>query len=161
MNEVKQVKRTLPDSRLIVVGPGIRGRKKYRKQVAHDRIEDITFVGFTTYNDLPRYYKTADIVCCPATGWESFGIVLIEAMAVGTPVVASNISGYTSVLTNDAEGLLVPPKNATELAKALLTLADDTSRRQRMGKQGIATAQRYSWDNVAKNVLACYHKILS
>ena len=61
---------------------------------------------------------------------------------MGTPVIASNISGYASVLTNEAEGLLVPPKNATELAEALLTLADDESRRQSMGQQGIATAQR-------------------
>ena len=139
----------------------MRGRKKYGKQVARGRIEDVNFIGYITYNDLPRYYKTADIVCCPATGWESFGIVLIEAMAVGTPVIASNISGYASVLTNDAEGLLVPPKNATELSEALLTLADDKLRRQSMGQQGIATAQRYSWGNIARSVLACYQKALA
>jgi phosphatidylinositol alpha-mannosyltransferase len=156
----KRVKQSMPESRLIIVGPGMRGRKKYEKQVTRGGMEDVTFVGFTTYKDLPRYYKTADIVCCPATGWESFGIVLIEAMAVGTAVIASDISGYASVLTNDAEGLLVPPKNTPRLAEALLTLADDKSRRQQMGQKGIVTAQRYSWESVAKNVLACYHKVL-
>jgi phosphatidylinositol alpha-mannosyltransferase len=156
----KEFKRTIPDSRLIVVGPGVRGRKKYGKQVARNGIEDVVFIGYTSYSDLPRYYRTADIVCCPATGWESFGIVLIEAMAVGTPVVASNISGYASVLTNDAEGLLVPPRNAPKLAEALLSLADDKSRRQKMGQKGIVTAQGYSWKSVAKSVLACYQKTL-
>ncbi len=156
----RQVKRVIPESRLIVVGPGMRLRKKYEKRVARDGIEDVIFIGFATYDDLPRYYKTADIVCCPATGWESFGIVLIEAMAVGTPVVASDISGYASVLTHDAEGLLVPPKNASKLAEALLSLADDKAARQQMGQRGIVTAQQYSWESVAKRVLDCYHKTL-
>jgi phosphatidylinositol alpha-mannosyltransferase len=156
----QQVKRSVPESRLIVVGPGIRLRKKYEKRVARDGIEDVVFIGYATYGDLPRYYKTADIICCPATGWESFGIVLIEAMAVGTAVVASNISGYASVLTHDAEGLLVPPKNIPQLAEALLSLANDKSRRQQMGQKGITTAQQYSWENVAKQVLACYHEVI-
>jgi phosphatidylinositol alpha-mannosyltransferase len=156
----QQVKRTVPESRLIVVGPGIRLRKKYQKRVARDGIADVVFIGFATYDDLPRYYKTADIICCPATGWESFGIVLIEAMAVGTAVVASNISGYASVLTHGAEGLLVPPKNAPQLAEALLSLAGDKSRRQQMGRKGVLTAQQYSWESVAKRVLACYQKVL-
>lgn len=156
----QQVKRAMPESRLIVVGPGERLRKKYQKRVARDGIEDVIFIGYATYSDLPRYYRTADIVCCPATGWESFGIVLIEAMAAGTAVVASNISGYASVLTDDAEGLLVQPKNVPQLADALLVLANDKSRRQQMGQKGIVTAQEYSWESVAKRVLDCYQKVL-
>jgi len=156
----KQVKRVIPDSRLIVVGPGIRLRKKYEKRVTRDGIEDVAFIGYASYTDLPRYYKTADIVCCPATGWESFGIVLIEAMAVGSPVVASDISGYARVLTHGAEGLLVPPKNVPRLAEALLSLAGDKPRRRQMGQRGIITARGYSWENVAQQILACYHKIL-
>ena len=156
----RQLKHVIPESRLVVVGPGIRLRNKYEKRVARDGIEDVTFIGFATYDDLPRYYKTADIICCPATGWESFGIVLIEAMAVGTPVVASDISGYASVMTHDAEGLLVPPKNASKLAEALLSLANDKAMRQKMGQKGIVTAQQYSWQSVAKRILDCYHKAL-
>ena len=81
-------------------------------------------------------------------------------MAVGASVVASDISGYASVLTHDAEGLLVPPKNTAKLAEALLSLADDKARRQQMGQKGIVTAREYSWENVAKQVLACYQKVL-
>jgi len=156
----QQVKKQVPESRLIVVGPGIRLRKKYEKRVTRQGIEDVTFIGYATYSDLPRYYRTADIICCPATGWESFGIVLIEAMAVGTAVVASNISGYASVLTHGAEGLLVPPRNVPGLAEALLSLANDKAMWQQMGQKGLVTAREYSWENVAKRVLACYHKVL-
>ena len=156
----RQVKQVIPESRLIVVGPGIRLRKKYERRVARNGIKDVTFVGFASYDDLPRYYKTADIVCCPATGWESFGIVLIEAMAVGTPVVASDISGYASVLTHEDEGLLVPPKSVSKLTEALLTLANDRAMRQRMGQHGIVSARQYSWQSVAKRVLDCYRKAL-
>ncbi len=64
------------------------------------------------------------------------------------------------MLTHDAEGLLVPPKDAPKLAEALLSLAGDESRRQQMSQKGIITAQKYSWENVAKTVLACYREVL-
>ncbi|GAH25704.1 unnamed protein product, partial [marine sediment metagenome] len=103
----QQVKREIPNSRLIIVGPGIRLRHKYEKQVRQNRLEDVVFTGHVAYDELPRYYKTADIFCAPATGRESFGIILLEAMAIGTPIVASNIEGYASVVTHGVEGLLV------------------------------------------------------
>ena len=86
---------------------------------ASTSIEDVIFTGYATYDDLPRYYKTADIVCFPTTGWESQGIVLLEAMAVGKPIVASDIDGFTSVLTDGVEGITVPPRNAEKLAEAI------------------------------------------
>ena len=156
----KRVKPEIPDSRLIVVGPGIRLRHKYEKRVRRSGLKDVVFVGYASYRDLPRYYKTADIVCCPAIGWESFGIVLIEAMAVGKPIVASNIKGYASVLTNGVEGLLVPPKNAEKLAEALISLMSDESLRQQLGANGWHRATEYSWESVAQRVLDYYVRVL-
>ncbi|MFC1955369.1 glycosyltransferase family 4 protein [Chloroflexota bacterium] len=157
----KRIKQEIPNSRLIVVGPGIRLRRKYEKQVKQTGLTDASFVGYASYSELPRYYKTADIVCAPATGWESFGIVLLEAMAVGKPIIATDIEGYASVLNHGAEGLLVPPKNADKLAEALLTLMTDITLRQQMGTRGMLTAAEYDWKRVARRVLNCYLKALN
>lgn len=157
----RQVKAEVPNSRLIVVGPGTRLHKKYEKHVRHHRLEDVVFAGYTSYDELPRYYKTADIFCTPATGGESFGIVLLEAMAVGTPVVATNIEGYAGVMTQGKEGLLVPPKDDKELARALLSLISDEPLRQQMGARGMVTAQEYDWRKVSRRVFEYYIRILS
>ena len=158
----RHVKKQIPESRLIVVGPGTRMRKGYERQVKEAGLkDDVVFVGSVSSDDLPRYYKTADIFCAPATGQESFGIVLLEAMAVGTPIVASRIDGYAGVLTHGREGLLVPPKDSGELARALLRMAKDESLRQEMGNRGLLTARNYSWRRVAQTVVAYYNRVLS
>jgi phosphatidyl-myo-inositol alpha-mannosyltransferase len=155
------VKQEIPNSRLIVVGPGTRLRKGYEKWVKQNHLEDdVVFVGYVSEEDKPRYFKTADIYCAPSTGHESQGIVLLEAMAVGTPIVASNLEGYAGVVTHGQEGLLVPPKNGTELAKALVFLLRDKTLRQQMSAKGRATAENYSWERVARRVCDYYVKVL-
>jgi len=155
------VKKQTPDCRLIVVGPGTRLRRKYEKWVRQRNLEDIIFVGPVDYDELPRYYKTADIFCSPATGCESFGVVLLEAMATGKPIVASDIDGYASVLSHGDEGLLVPPRDWTKLAQALITLIADEPLRRQMGARGIARAPEYSWVNVSRQVYNYYVRVLS
>ncbi|MFC1936958.1 glycosyltransferase family 4 protein [Chloroflexota bacterium] len=155
-----QVKREIPDSRLIAVGPGTRLRRKYQKWVERHDVKDVVFVGGVSHDNLPRYYKAADIFCVPATGRESFGIVLLEAMAMGKPIVASNISGYASLITDDVEGFLVPPKNAARLAQALIRLATDETLRQEMGARGRLKAVDYGWDKIAQSVLDFYTEML-
>jgi len=157
----KQVKQEIPNCRLIVVGPGTRYRKIYERLVKHRGLQDVVFVGYASYDELPGYYKTADIYCSPATGRESFGIVLLEAMAVGTPVVASNIEGYANVVTHGVDGLLVPPKDSRQLAQTLISLMSDESLRQQMGAKGILKAKEYNWEHIARRVLNYYTRILS
>jgi len=156
----KQVKQEFPDCRLTIVGPGVRLRNKYEKQVAKSSLKDVVFTGHVAYDELPRYYQTADIFCAPATGHESFGIVLLEAMALGKPVVASNIEGYANVVTHDVEGLLVPPKNAAMLAQALISLMNDESLRQQMGARGKLKSEKYGWERIAQRVLDYYLTVL-
>lgn len=156
----KLVKKEIPDSRLIVVGPGTRPRLKYEKRVRHSGLNNVIFTGYADYDDLPRYYKTADIVCFPNTGWESFGVVLLEAMATGKPIVASDIDGFNSVLTDGVEGIKVPPRNVEKLAEAILKLAGDVRLREQMGARGKPTAARYDWSIVARRILDFYIETL-
>ena len=156
----KLVKQEVPDCRLIAVGPGVRLRNKYEKRASKNGLKDVIFTGYATYSDLPRYYTTADIVCFPATGRESFGIVLLEAMAVGKPIVASDIGGYSSVLSDGVEGIAVPPRDANKLAEAILKLGTDEKLRQQMGARGKPKATQYDWSLVAKRVLDFYTETL-
>ncbi|MDH5696644.1 MAG: glycosyltransferase family 4 protein [Dehalococcoidia bacterium] len=157
----KQVKQEISNSRLIIVGPGTRLRHRYEKQIMRSGLKDVIFVGFVSYDELPRYYKTADVFCAPATGRESFGIVLLEAMAVGKPIVASNIEGYAGVVTHGVDGLLVPPQDTKMLAQALISLLTDQALRQQMGARGKAKASEYSWEQIAQKVLNYYVRVLS
>ncbi|MFA5308591.1 MAG: glycosyltransferase family 4 protein [Dehalococcoidales bacterium] len=150
------VKKEVPDCRIIQVGPGVRLRKKYEKRISQHGITDVNFTGYATYSDLPRYYKTADIVCFPNTGWESQGIVLLEAMAVGKPIVASNIDGFTAVLSDGVEGITVPPRESEQLAAAILKLIRDKQLREQMGARGKPKAMQYDWTVLAKKVLDYY-----
>jgi phosphatidylinositol alpha-mannosyltransferase len=156
-----QVKREIPNSRLIIVGPGTRLRRRYEREVRRSGLKDVIFTGLVSYEELPRYYKTADIFCAPATGRESFGLILLEAMAAGKPIVASNIEGYASVLAHNVDGLLVPPADKEMLARALLSLSTDEALRREMGARGRAKALDYSWERVARNVLNYYMRVLS
>ena len=155
------IKPEFHDCRLIQVGPGIRLRNKYRKRINKYRLTDVTFTGYASYTDLPRYYKTADIVCFPATGRESQGIVLLEAMSVGKPVVASAIEGYSSVLTDGVEGIAVPPADSEKLAEAISRLIRDKQLRQQMGERGRPKAMQYDWPLLAKKLLDFYTETLN
>ena len=156
----KQVKVEVPNSRLIIVGPGTRLRHKYEKQVMRAGLKDVVFVGHVSYDELPGYYKTADVFCSPATGRESFGIVLLEAMAAGKPIVASNISGYASVVDDGIQGLLVPPRDERALAQAIISLLSDSTLRQQMGARGKLKAEEYSWEQIAQRVFDYYLECL-
>ncbi|HUT68382.1 MAG TPA: glycosyltransferase family 4 protein [Dehalococcoidales bacterium] len=156
----KLVKEETPDCRLIAVGPGVRLRNKYEKHISKNGLKDVIFTGYSTYSDLPRYYTTADIVCFPATGRESFGIVLLEAMAIGKPIVASAIDGYASVLTDGVEGIAVPPRDSVKLAEAILKLGANEQLRQEMGARGKPRAMQYDWSLLAKRMLDFYVETL-
>lgn len=146
------------DARLIVVGAGPRLRE-YRRYVATRRIRDVEFVGHVPLEAKLRYYASADIFCAPSTGQESFGIVLLEAMAAGLPIVASDIHGYKNVVQRGVQGLLVEPRNHRALAAALYRLANDEELRLRMGEAGRAKAPEYSWDKVTELIVDYYRDV--
>jgi len=152
------VKQSFPDARFVIVGAGDWEESPYRRYVERHNMRDIEIVGKVRDEDLPRYYRSADIVCAPAIGGESFGIVLLEAMAAGVPVVASDIEGYSQVLTSGREGLLVSRRDERALADAVCTLLQDRELRAAMGGMGLETSQAYSWERIAYQLLDYYEK---
>lgn len=141
--------------RLVLVGDG--RLKSFLERRARGALRGrIVFEGQVPHERLPQYYATADLFCSPARGSESFGLVLLEAMALGVPVVASDIPGYRTVVTHGSEGLLVPPRDPAALAEALAALLADPARRARMGASGVRTAARFGWDRVAADLERIY-----
>lgn len=154
------VKKDYPNFRLIIAGPGLRLRAYYEMLARTLLGDQVVFTRFVPFDQLPQYYRTADIFCSPANSGESFGIVLLEAMASGTPVVATNIPGYASVITNREDGLLAKPSNERSIADALLTMIHDRNLRQRIIDKGLVTAEKYSWENVSRQVDDYYRTVI-
>ena len=147
----------VPDTRLIIVGDGpLRGRVE--SYVTRHRMHNVVMAGYVPESVKPRYYASADIFCAPATGAESFGIVLLEALASGLPVVATEVPGYMSVLEPGRDSVTVPPKNWRELAASLVILARDEQLRRRLADYALHKARRYSWDLIASEVVEVYHE---
>lgn len=155
----KIVKDQNPMARLILVGPGENLRKRYKKYVKDNNLKDVVFIGCVPNEELPRYYASADIFCAPSTGNESFGIVLLEAMASGKPVIATNIEGYSEVVQDKIQGLLVPPKDAYTLADKINILIKEEALRMYMGFRGEARAAEFSWEKVTQQVLDYYYLV--
>jgi phosphatidyl-myo-inositol alpha-mannosyltransferase len=103
-----------------------------------------------------RALREADLLCAPSLGGESFGMVLTEAFAAGTPVVASDIAGYRDVVAHDHDGLLVPRGDATQLAETLRDLAYDLARTERLARNAGERAKRYAWPRIAEHVVSAY-----
>jgi len=147
-----------PDLHLVVVGEGA----EQDEVLALDRHarRRVVMLGRVSNAALPGYYAAADLFVSPATGSESFGIVLAEAMAAGLPVVASDIPGFREVVRHEQEGLLAPPRDDAGLADAIARLLDDPALARRLGAAGRVRARAFSWDAVTTRVEEAYREVL-
>jgi len=152
-----RVKSALPQTHLLIVGPYSAHEMKPLQRLIHSQaLRDVHFLGCLSEKELARCYHTAHVLCAPSVGSESFGMVLLEAMAAGLPIVASDIAGYRTVVKHQVEGYLVPPGNVGAIAHALVTLLCQPELRQCMAVRGRATAARYAWDQIAADILGFY-----
>ena len=143
------------ECRLLVVGSGPQERE-LRRYVMTRGLQNVEFLGRVSEAEKTQLFRTADIFVSPATGRESFGIILLEAMAAGAPIVCSDIHGYKGVVQRDRQALLVPPGDRKALAVAISTLLDDPQLRARMAASGLERVQQFSWEQVTARVEAYY-----
>jgi phosphatidyl-myo-inositol alpha-mannosyltransferase len=153
-----RLKTDRPDLQLHVVGEG--GQLERCRALLPERLRaDVHFHGRVPGEDIPRWFASCDLYVSPALGGESFGIVLLEAMAAGRPFVASAIPGYRSVATDGIQGRLVPPGDVPALADAIGALLDNPSLRAAMAREGHETATAYDWSRVASQAREVYEDV--
>jgi phosphatidylinositol alpha-mannosyltransferase len=137
--------------RLLIVGSGP-GEREARRYVLTRQLNDVEFLGRVSDDEKRQLFKTADVFVSPATGRESFGIVLLEAMSAGAPVICSDIHGYRAVVRRERDGILVPPADADALADALGRVIRDPELRARLSAAGIERSELFTWDRVGASV---------
>jgi phosphatidyl-myo-inositol alpha-mannosyltransferase len=133
--------------RLIVIGNGLL-TNHYRRRIPREAADKIIFTGAVPFDDLPSFFRSAHLFCSPARYGESFGIVLIEAMAAGLPVVAGNNPGYQSVVRNGINGVVVNPRDPRDIARNIGTLMNSEPLRKRISLGGLAESRKYGWPGI-------------
>ena len=142
-------------ARLLLVGTGP-GEREARRYVLTRQLDDVEFLGRVSEAQKAQLFKTADIYVSPATGRESFGIVLLEAMSAGAPIICSDIHGYRGVVRRERDGILVEPGNADALAASIRRLIDDPALRVQLSRAGEERAQLFTWERVGQAVEEYY-----
>ncbi len=142
------------DLQLIVVGDG--AERSAIDHLSPEIRRRVHMMGRVSDEELPSFHKASDIFISPATGQESFGIVLVEAMAAGLPVVASDIAGYREVTRHGSEGLLVAPSDAESLAAGVRQLLHDPALALTLGAAGSIRARTFSWEQIIDRIEDAY-----
>lgn len=145
-----------PDVEILVVG---RGDEDELRDDAGELASHLRFLGQVDDADKASAMRSADVYCAPHTGGESFGIVLVEAMAAGTAVVASDLDAFRQVLDDGAAGRLVPVDDATALADGLIEVLADDAVRERYVATATQTVRRYDWSVVARQIMRVYETV--
>lgn len=152
----------VPDVHLLIVGGGD-GLQEYQRICQVLGISGkVHFAGSHPHSDLPKFYQAADIVVLPSQLQESFGMVLIEAMSCGKPVISSNLPGVRTIVSNGVDGLLTAPGELPDLVKNIQFLASDSDLRMRMGQMGRRkVVNQYDWKIVVSRLDEVYREIVS
>ncbi len=151
----RTLKQKHPMLRLIIAGTTWAGRDA-PVELVNASLKDVLYLGMISDEELISLYQSADIFCAPSIGNESFGIVLIEAMAAGIPIITTNIEGYASVVRDGLEAVLVPPRDSLALAHAIERLIHNPTLARSLVEQGKVSVQRYSWEKIAKETTDYY-----
>lgn len=149
-----------PKVKLLIVGDGPEKARlmELTKKLGINR--NVAFKGSVDSQDLPKYYLACDIFVLHSL-YEQFGIVLVEAMACGKPVISTKVGAIPDIVENEKTGLLVEPKNPKQLADAILKLANDEKLRKRLGEEGMKKAkEKYDWNIIVEEYLNAYEQLI-
>jgi phosphatidylinositol alpha-mannosyltransferase len=150
------VQQGAPDARLVIVGDG--PDRRALERLAGALNVAVTFSGRVSDDALPAYFRAADIVCSPARRGESFGIVLLEAMAAGRPIVATRIDGYRELLENAGAARVADVDDPAALAREVTLLLSAPELRRALGARGAVFARDYDWTTIARRLDAIYRR---
>ena len=159
LQAIPMIRERHPYTRFILVGEG-HLRAGFQQFVKQRGWPDVVFTGYVSDEEKLRYFASSHVFCAPATGGESMGIVLLESMASGIPIVASNVQGYKTVVTSGVDGLLTAPRDSGELANAISSLLENEALRQRLIHAGLQKVRDYVWPQVAQRIMDYYCKLL-
>ena len=146
-----------PDTRLLVAGRG--DEQEAVAQLPEEMRERVEFLGMVSDEDKARLLRSVDVYVAPNTGGESFGIILVEAMSAGAPVLASDLDAFAQVLDQGAAGELFANEDADALAAAAIRLLGDPGRRAELRERGTAHVRRFDWSTVGADILAVYETV--
>src|SRR5918912_206693 len=158
LEAMRTVVRRHPGAQLLIAGRG--DPDAVRDLLGEDLAPHVSLLGELTETEKAAFMRSVDVYCAPNLLGESFGIVLIEALAAGAPVVASDLDAFAAVLEDGAAGVLVRRGDARDLARALSDLLADPGRRARLSETGRRVAAGYDWSVVARRVLAVYETVV-
>lgn len=159
LGAVPEVLRTHPGARFLVAGRGDTGPDEVRELLGDDA-RAVEFLGGITDDEKASLLASVDVYCAPQTGGESFGIVLVEAMSAGTPVVASDLGAFRRVLEEGDAGVLFRTGDSADLARTLVRVLGDEPLRAALVERASAAVRRYDWSSVTHEVLTVYEMVV-
>jgi phosphatidylinositol alpha-mannosyltransferase len=146
-----------PEARLLVAGPG--DADDALDDLPPELVDRVVFLGMVSDADKVRFFHSIDVYVAPNVGQESFGVILLEAAAAGSPIVASDLDAFARVLDDGAAGELFAVGDPHALAAAVRRVLDSPERRAELRRGGDVVAGRYDWTSVARQVLEVYETV--
>jgi phosphatidylinositol alpha-mannosyltransferase len=158
LEAMRTVVRRHPGARLLIAGRG--DAEEVQELIGEDLRAHVVLLGELSEADKAAFLRSVDVYCAPNLLGESFGVILIEALAAGAPIVASDLESFARVLEDGEAGVLVPRGDAAALATAIDDLLADPARRAQLSARGQEVAATYDWQVLARRILAVYETVL-
>ena len=154
LEALPKILKALPTLELVIAGPG--DPEKVLSKIDSQVAKHITFLGRLSEPEKVEFFSAIDLYIAPNTGGESFGIILAEAMASGTPVLASDIQAFVDLLSQGESGVNFVSEDSNDLAKRVIELLRDSARLHQLSENGLLSAIRFDWGSVASQIMSVY-----